>query len=109
MPQKRARIFYCVAVAIIIEIRPHAAGAACLDSLRPRRQFVCRIIVAVPLFDSVESDVYLVRRIDQFVRQPRTAARAKDDATRTKGGKDSFIPPAAMSKLHDIPSGGVQL
>ena len=107
--QQCARVLYGVSIAVVVEIGPDPACSACLDSTCPNGQLLRRVIVAIPLLDSVKADVDFVCSRYHLVRQARAATRAENCAGRAKRSIDSLIPPAAVSKFHDIPPGRIQL
>ena len=65
--------------------------------------------MAIPFLDSVKADVDFVCSRYHLVGQPGAAARAENCAGRAKGSIDSLIPPAVVSKFHDIAPGRIQL
>lgn len=57
----------------------------------------------------MEADIDLVSRLDELVRETRTAARAEDDPRFAEGTVDIFVPPALVTELNRIAAGRIEL
>src|SRR4051812_38935192 len=97
------RILNRIPLPIIIEIRPHPLGPALPNPLRPDRELLLRIIMPIPTLGPMKPDVNLIRRLHQFIRQPRPAARTEDDPPLPKRRQPPPPPPASMPKLPPLP------
>lgn len=73
-PKERSGISDRIGIAIVIEVSPYPDCPACFDPLSPIGQLSEGVVVPIPLFHAMKSDVDVVRGPDQFVRQSRPAA-----------------------------------
>src|ERR1700683_4471237 len=65
--------------------------------------------MAIPLFNSVKANVNIVSSLDQFIGQLWPAAGTEDDSRISESSVDIFIPPAAVTKFHDVASFRIEL
>lgn len=103
------RILNRIAAIIIVEIGPHPGWVAFADSLCPPGQFTWHIIVAIPTLGPMKSDIDLIARPDQFVRQPRRAARAKRRVHLLEREEGVLVPPTAMPELNHVSVARIEL
>src|SRR6202050_4874628 len=57
----------------------------------------------------MKTNINIVRSLDQFIRQLWSATGTEDDSSLAESGVDPFIPPASMTKFHDVPTLRVEL
>src|SRR4029453_10482052 len=93
----------------VVEIRPHARRFRGFDAMRPDFQFVPGVVVAIPSFGAVETDVDVRGGDNELVRQARPAAGAEDYAGLAECLIDPLVPPALVPELHDVPPPWVEL
>src|SRR4051812_27235719 len=96
-------------VIVIIEVDPCPLRAAGRDPASPIRQFILRVIVAIPMFRSVQPQVNIVGGSYKFVRKPRPTAAAEDRAGLTKRRVHRLVPPAGVTELNDVPPRWIEL
>ena len=65
--------------------------------------------MAIPTLRSVQPQVDLIGRPDEFVREPRPAAGAEDRAGLTKCGVHRLVPPARVTELNYVPPCWIEL
>jgi hypothetical protein len=58
--------------------------------------------MAIPTLRSVQPQINIVGSPDKFVREPRPAAGAEDDAGLTKRRVHRLVPPAGVTELDDV-------
>src|SRR3954451_16983746 len=62
-----------------------------------------------PALRSVQPDVYIISRFNEFIRKLGTAAGAKNYSSLPKSSIDGLVPPADVAKLHNVAPRRVKL
>ena len=103
------RIFWRMGVVIVVEIYPGTICPAALDPVRPFTEFLIGVVVPVPALRAVQTDIDLLRRHDELVREARSAAGTEYNSGFAKSRVNFLVPPGLMPEFHDIAAGGVEL
>ena len=95
-------ILWRMGIVVVIKVDPNTLRPASLNPVCPVRQLFLRIIMPVPTLWTMQTDIYLVCRADELIRQSWSAAGAEYYACLAKGAVNLFIPPALVPEFHDV-------
>jgi hypothetical protein len=96
-------------IPIIIKINPRPLRPATANFFRPSRQLLIAVIMPIPARRPVQSEVDVIRRPHQLVRNSRRAHGAQDDLLPPQSAIDICVPPTLVPELHDVAIAGIEL
>ena len=103
------RIAEGAALKVVVEIGPDFFRPAGADFLRPRFQLRVRVIMAIPVVCTMETDINGIGGLDDVYPAGRAHLRSKKSGRRLGTPRRHSLPPTAMAELDGIAVARIEL